>query len=394
VKRTVSRGAAVAVAGLLAVGLAGCGSSDGDTTSPGDNGNGGGKTVKIAYFGATTGPNAQLGLNIYQGAKLVIDQYNKTNPTTKINLVKYDTQGDPNQAQILAPKVVKDGVVGIIGPAFSGESQKADPIFEQGKIPNISPSATNATLQNNGWKYWHRNLANDDVQGPGVASFVVKTLGVKKLAIIDDASDYGKGLADTVNSGAKKEGAQIVDREAIDPKASDYSSTVNKIKAAAPEAVYYGGYYAEAAKFIKQLRDAGVTAKFVSSDGTLDQKFIDGAGTAAEGAYLSCTCVLATASDDPEVQQFIDDYKATWKADPATYTAEGADAATAFIKALQDGKTEPTEINDFLSTVDFQGVSKHIKWQANGELSGGSVYLHKVEDGKIIALGDYQSAKP
>jgi branched-chain amino acid transport system substrate-binding protein len=394
VKRTVSRGLAVAAAGLVAVAMAGCGSSSGGTSSGNGNNGGGTKTVKIGYFGAITGPNGQLGLNIYQGAKIAIDAYNKTNPKIRINFIKYDTQGDPDQAQGLAPRVVRDGVVGVVGPAFSGESAKADPIFEQGKVPNISPSATNAELQNNGWKYWHRVLANDDVQGPGVADFIVQTLGAKKVAVIDDASEYGKGLADVVDGQVKKDGGQVVDREAIDPKASDYSSTVNKVTSAAPDALFYGGYYAEAAKFVKQLRDGGFNGKFVSGDGTLDQKFIDGAGPAAEGAYLSCTCVLATASTDPAVQKFINDYKAAWGGNPATYSAEGFDAATALIKAVQAGKTTGPDINSYLSTENFKGVSKHIQWQSNGELSGGTVYIHKVENGKIIALGDYKTAKP
>lgn len=385
-KRTVSRGVAgVAAAGLLAAGLAGCGGASGSSSAS--------KEVKIGFFGALTGPNAQLGQNIYNGAKLAVDAYNATSPKTKINLVKYDSQGDPDQAKNLAPKAVQDGVVGIIGPAFSGESGKADPVFEEGKIPNISPSATNATLQTNGWKFWHRVLANDDVQGPGVADFTVKTLGAKTLAVIDDASDYGKGLADTVAKQAQADGATIADQEEIDPKASDYSSTVNKIKAANPDAVFYGGYYAEAAKFVKQLRDAGVQAKFVSGDGVLDQGFIDGAGPAANNAYLSCTCVLATASDKPAVQKFINDYKKNFGTDPRTYSAEGFDAATAFIKAIQAGKTSATDINDYLKTENFDGVSKHIQWKANGELSTGSVYIHQVQNGKIIALGDYKTAK-
>jgi branched-chain amino acid transport system substrate-binding protein len=386
---------AVGAAALLATGLAGCGSSSGGASNSGNGGNGGSSgssSVKIAFFGALTGPNAQLGINIEQGVALAIDQYNSTNPKTRIVLKKYDTQGDPNQAQNLAPTVVKDGVAGIVGPAFSGESLKADPVFDQGQIPNISPSATNDTIQKQGFKFWHRVLANDDVQGPGVAHYITKQLAAKKVAVIDDASDYGKGLADIVAKTVKQDGSTVVDREEIDPKASDYSSTVNKIKAASPDAVFYGGYYAEAGKFVKQLRDAGVQSKFVSGDGTLDQKFITGGGPAAEGAYLSCTCVLATASDDKTVQKFINDYKAKFGSLPATYTAEGYDAATAFIKAIQAGKTSPTDINDYLKTEDFQGVSKHIKWQPNGELAGGSVYIHKVENGKIIALGDYQSA--
>jgi branched-chain amino acid transport system substrate-binding protein len=376
--------AGVAATALLASGCGGSGTSSSSSS----------KEVKLGFVGALSGPNAQLGINIYNGAKLAIDQYNAGNPKTKITLVKEDTQGDPTQAQNLAPQIARSGIVGIVGPAFSGESTKADPVFEQAKIPNISPSATSATLSQNGWKFWHRVVANDGVQGPGVADFMAKTLGAKTVAVIDDASDYGKPLADAVAQQLQKDGATIADRESIDVKASDYSSTVNKVKATNADAIFYGGYYSDAAKLVKQFRDGGVTAKFVSDDGTLDQKFIDGAGPAAEGAYISCTCVLATASDDPAVQKFIDDYKKAFGSDPATYSAEGYDAATAFVKAVQAGKTTGTDINDFLKTVDFKGISKHIKFDSSGELAGGSVYIHKVENGKIIALGDYQTAKP
>ena len=181
-------------------------------------------------------------------------------------------------------------------------------------------------------------------------------------------------------------------REAIDPKVDDYSSTVNKIKAANVDIVFYGGYYAQAGTFAKQLKDGGVTAKFVSGDGSLDQKFIDGGGAAAEGAYLSCTCVLATASEEPEVQTFIDDYKAAYDTLPATYSSEGYDAATTFVKAVQDGKTSKEDILAFILGVDFEGVSKPIKFVESGELDGGSVYMHLVKDGKIVALGDYETA--
>jgi branched-chain amino acid transport system substrate-binding protein len=379
----------LAGAAVLAIGsfsLAACGSSGGSSDSSSG-------TVKLGFMGDLTGENKQLGINIDNGAKLAIDQYNATNPSTKIQLVDYDTQGDPTQATNIVPKIVSDGVVGVIGPAFSGESKQAVPGLEENGIPNISASATNVDLSKNGWKTWHRVLANDGVQGPGVADYMANQLQAKKAAVIDDQSEYGKGLADQVADrfGAKK--VNVVVREAIDPKQDDYSSTVNKIKGANVDVVFYGGYYAQAGTFVKQLKDAGVTAKFVSADGSLDQKFIDNAGPAANGAYLSCTCVLATASDDPDVQKFIDDYKAAYNTLPATYSAEGFDAATAFIKAVQAGKTSKEDILTFLGTVNFEGISKPIQFEANGELTGGAVYMHLVKDGKIVALGPTDTAK-
>ncbi|NHC12228.1 branched-chain amino acid ABC transporter substrate-binding protein [Motilibacter deserti] len=397
--RNVRRRASVlAAVAALALGVTACGSDDdGDSgASPAESSSSGGgssATVKVGFMGALTGPDAQLGINEYNGAKLAFDQYNATNPATKVDFIQYDTTGAPDQATALAPKVAQDGVVAVVGPAFSGESKTAVPVLEEAKIANISASATNAALSTNGWKFWHRVLANDDVQGPGAGEFIVKSLPATSVAVIDDQSEYGKGLADVVNKTVGEQGGTVATRDSIDPEADDYSSTVNQIKSANPQAIFYGGYYSSAAKFVKQLRDGGVTATFVSGDGTLDQKFIDGAGDAAEGSILSCTCVLATASEDAAVQKFIDDYTAEYGTAPATYSAEAFDAATAIIKALEGGATTGEAINEALSNIDFQGVSKPIKFNDVGELETGTTYIHQVKDGKIISLGEYSSAK-
>ncbi len=378
----------MAGAAALAIVAAGCGGTTG-------GGSAASAPLKLGFMGALTGPNAQLGINIYDGAKLAVDQHNAKAGAAQVQLVKYDTQGDPAQATSLAPKAVQDQVVGIVGPAFSGESKVADPVFEQAKIPNVSPSATNPKLSTNGWTYFHRVLANDDAQGPGIAAFLATQLGAKKVAVIDDSSEYGKGLADVVAASLTKAGVTIVDREAIDPNGNDYSSTVNKVKAAGADAIFYGGYYSQAARFVKQLRDAGVTAKFASGDGTLDQKFIGGAGPAAQGAFVSCTCALTTASTAAPVVAFNAAYKAAYGADPATYSAEGYDAATAFLMAIEAGKKTGPDINAFLATEDFQGVSKPIKFSSTGELAGGgSVFVYEVVGGKFSDLGNYTTAKP
>lgn len=385
---------AVAFAAALALTVAGCAGSSSGTSNSGGSGASGGGSVKLGFVGALTGPYAQLGINIYDGAELAIEQYNATSPTTKVTLVKYDTQGDPAQAPTLVKKAISDKVVGVVGPAFSGESATADPILEQAQIPNISPSATATKLSTNGWKYFHRVLANDGVQGPGDANFMANTLKLKKVAVIDDASEYGRGLGDDVRKTLKSDNVAIPVSEAATAGSADYSSTVNKVKAAGVDGIFYAGYYSDASKLIKQLRDGGVTATFMSGDGTLDQKFVSGGGSATDGAILSCTCSSAIGSPVPAVQKFETAYKAKWKSEPATYSTEGFDAANAFLMAIKAGKTSATDINTYLSTISFTGVSKPIKFNSVGELASADVFITKVVSGKLKFLGNAKTAKP
>jgi branched-chain amino acid transport system substrate-binding protein len=371
-----------ALVAVFALGVAACGGGSKKTTTAGSTSGG---ALKIGFFGALTGDSAQLGINIRNGVKLAVDQHNKT-AKTKVTLVQYDSAGDPAQAPQLAQKAISDKVAAIIGPAFSGESKVADPIFEQGQIPNLTPSATNAKLQLNGWKYFHRLLANDDFQAPADADYVAQKLKDKKVAVIDDASEYGKGLADGVR---QKLGSAVVVNDSVDPKAAagNYSSTVNKVNAAKADAIFYGGYYADAGKLVKQLRDSGDKAVFETDDGSLDPKFVADGGSAAEGTFITCACLLATASSDPAAVQFTKDYKASSGIDPGTYSTEGYDGARAVLMAVDAGNTTGPTINNFLKTIDFKGVTKQIKFDAQGEVTGGSIYMYEVKSGKLALLG-------
>ena len=354
---------------------------------------GGSKNSTIAFMGAQTGPDAQLGINISNGAQLAFDQWTgKDKKKYKFKL--YDTQGDPTQASSQAKKVVQDKDIAVIGPAFSGESKTAVPILEKGKIPNISASATAVSLSQNGWKFWHRVLSNDDVQGPGDADFISKTLGAKKVAVIDDQSEYGKGLGDAARRQLKTDGVTVNPSGTLDPKGSDYSTTVNQIKAANPDVVFFAGYYSAAAKLLKQLSQAGVTAKFVSGDGSQDQKLAEQGGKATEGALLSCTCSLAVGSSDPAAQKFESTYKAKFKQEPSTYSSEGFDAMNIVLQAIDKGNTSPSKINDYLKDIDYKGVSKQIKFTDKGELSGDLLFFTEIENGKLKFLGDAKTAKP
>ncbi|GGP89454.1 branched-chain amino acid transport system substrate-binding protein [Actinomadura coerulea] len=378
---------AVAVSAALALSAVACGDGDSDS--------GNGNEVTIGFMGDLTGENSGLVIPPKQGAQLAIEQYNATNPKVKIKFKTYDSQGKPEQATTLAQGAIKnDKIVGLIGPAFSGESQSVAPILEEAKVPSVSPSATNITLGEKGWKYWHRVVADDAVQSDGAANFLVNSVKAKKLFTVSDNQDYGKGLADAIGKAAGAKGVQT-QTDAVDDKATDYSSTVNKINQFKPDAVYFGGYYAVAGRLFKQLREAGYKGKMMSGDGSLATGLIEGAGQAnAQGALLSCGCLIdAEGKTNPKAKKFADDYKAKFNSEVAIYSTEGFDAATAFIEAVKAGKTEPEDINSFLKTEDIQGVGKQIKFAENGELAAKDIFIYEVKDNKLPLLGNSNEAK-
>ena len=386
--------ATLALGAALALGMSACGGDDGGNGGSGGGG-GGTNSVTLGFMGDLTGENSGIVIPPKQGAQLAIDEYNATNPKVKINLKTYDSQGKPEQATPLAKQAVtQDKVVGMIGPAFSGESAQVGPVLEEGKTPSVSPSATNAALGQHGWKYWHRIVANDNAQGAGIGGFVTGSLKAKKVFIIDDASEYGKPLATTVENTVKTAGAQT-SRDAIDVQASDYGSTVNKAKAFAPDAIFFGGYYAQAGKLVKQMREGGVKARFLSGDGSLDPGLAKGAGgTAADGSIIGCPCLIdPTGKASPASKTFVDKYKAKFNADAAIYSAEGYDAASAFINAIKAGNTTTDKINAYLSTEDVPGVSKQIKFSSSGEPAATDVYVYQIKGATLPLLGNAKQAK-
>lgn len=176
----------VALAAALVGGVAACNGGTKD-----NSGSGGDKCgLKLAFFGALTGDAANLGINIKDGAKLAVEQYNDKNPSCKIELLEKDSQGDEKQAPGLARDLVKDTkLVGVIGPAFSGETEASGPIWQEAGVPIITPSATRPSLSTKGWSIFHRGVANDDSQGPAAANYIKTVLKAEKVFVIDDQSD-------------------------------------------------------------------------------------------------------------------------------------------------------------------------------------------------------------
>ena len=388
----VRLGVALAASSLV---LAACGGGGEETGGAPEGGaSEAATTVKIGLMGDLTGENSGIVIPLRNAAQLAFEEYNATNPTTKIEMVEYDSQGVPEQATALAQQAINtDKVVGLVGPAFSGESRQVGPILEEGKIPSVTASATNPNLAENGWTYWHRIVGNDNSQGSAVAEYMTRALGTKNAFVIHDNQEYSKGVADVVVKTLTDSGV-TPKTDVIDPQGSDYASTVNKVKAAAPDAVFYGGYYAQGGRLLKQLRDGGVKAQFLSGDGSLDAGLAKGAGGKnADGAIVSCPCLIdPTGEAGPASKELSEAYKAKYNADTAIYVGEGYDAATAFIDAIKAGKTDPESINEYFKTIDVPGVTKQIKFAANGEPTASDVYVYLFKGSAYSLLGNAKEA--
>ncbi|WP_432515366.1 branched-chain amino acid ABC transporter substrate-binding protein [Kineococcus sp. SYSU DK001] len=382
----VKLAAPAAVAALL---LAACGTTGGDETSSGSGTSGGGSScpdgISIGFFGALTGPDANLGVNINNGVKLAVDQHNAEEGACQVTLTPYDSQGDQNQAQGLAQKAAADTkVVGLVGPAFSGESKVADPIFADPDVNlvAITPSATNPSLAENGWKTFFRVLGNDATQGPAAAQYITETLGKQKVYVVDDSTEYGKGLADLVRESL---GSADIKDNTIQKGQTDFSAVVADIRASGADAVFFGGYYAEGGLLLKQMREAGLSndqVAFVSDDGAKDQGLVTAAGeAAAEGALLTCPCL----PPDKAGGTFVQDYTAAVGSAPATYSAEGYDAATILLEGISEGNVTREDLLSYVKSYDAPGVTKQLKFDDKGEPSEISVWAYKVEGGQIVA---------
>ena len=349
----------VAIIGLLA-GSAACNKDTSSDTATGSN-----CGYKLAFFGALTGSAANLGVNIEQGFELAITQFNEKKGSTCIEVAKFDSQGAAEVAPGVARSLVADKkIIGIVGPPFSGESEAADPIFEEAGIPTITPSATRVSLSSKGWKVFHRAVANDDAQGPAAAAYIKDTLKAEKVFVADDQSAYGAGLADVVKT---KLGSLVVqsDKTEGDGKQADFSALVQKVVSSQATALFYGGYYTNAGLIRKQLTAAGWKGTLLGGDGMKDPGLSKAAGNAAAvGTVVTCPCSPAAEAGD----EFNNAFKTKWGVPAGTYSDVAYDAANIFLQGIDAGNTTPQKLNEYLSTVEYKGIANTYKFTATGEL--------------------------
>lgn len=390
---------AVALTGILAMVAAACGGAE----ETGGGGGGGGEekpTVKIAFIGALSGDYKFLVIDGYNAAKLAFDQANAAGdlPVT-VELVQFDSQGSGDVATSLVDQITgDDAFVGVIGPAFSGESGAVGDDLNAAGIPFITQSATDDALALNGWTTWFRALGNNSDMGAPAADYIAKVLNVTKACAASDGSPYGLGLKDVAVAEFGTLGVDVADLGEVEPGGSDYSALVAKIGDAGCEGIFYGGYSPEAGKIRKQMTDAGLEGvTMVGGDGIKDESMMTGAGAAANGTISSCTCADISASTDADDQQFISDFTAAYGAAPTIYGPEGWDIAQMYIAAFRAGNTDRASIVSFIKGVSgFHGLTKDYTFQEDGELADEArvLFFYEVQNEEWVVLGPSDQVVP
>ncbi len=350
---------------------------------------------KIGFVGALSGSYAFTGIEEKQGAALAIEQANASGKYDfKITLDAQDSQGDPTGAKPAAATLIADpNVVAVMGPAFSGESEAVNPDFcgASPPMPTVTPSASSGTLQDHGWKCWHRIIPNDNVEGSQAADWLART-GAHKVFVLDDASPYGQGVAKAMVSELKTKSVTVQTRSAPAATTKNYDPIANTIVTSGSDVVFYGGYDAQAGLLAKSLKRAGFHGKEVTGNNSLSATFTKNAGAAGDGWYFTCGC--QDPLNAPSAKHFLNDYKKKWGKDPFQFSPEAFDAANLLIdaisKAESSGSVTRTSVLTALNGEDFTGITAQIKFQANGEVvpSNLIVTLYQHRSGQISGLGN------
>ena len=349
------------------------------------------KSVTLAFQGPLTGPDAQLGQDQYPGAQWAIAVYNATNPATKIELVKADSQCDGTVAANIAPGVAANrAIIGVIGTSCSGEARNSFPAYKAAGLTMVAPSASAVSLTDpkapdRGFPVFHRVVAHDGFQAPALVRYAVKGVTGPKIYLVDDQTTYGAGLIKYAKPSATKIG--VVGTDSVPRGTADWTSVASKVKAAGANVVIYGGYTAEAAKFFKALRDGGYTGILAAGDGVNTSDFPDLAGKAAEGVRLTAADVpfekLLTAAELASFQ------KITGVKVPGLYSATAYNAAQVFITCIKNGALTRSAIAVCVNNTTFTGAGgSKIKFNRYGDIIGGAdVGAYLVKNGTIIYDG-------
>jgi branched-chain amino acid transport system substrate-binding protein len=366
------KGIAYAAAAAAVLGIAACGKKE--------------EAVKIGHAGPLTGAIAHLGKDNENGVRMALDEANAAGieiggKKVTFGLQSEDDEATPEKGTVVAQKLVDAKVVGVIGHLNSGTTIPASRLYSDAGIAQISPSATNVKYTQQGFKTTFRVMANDAQQGKVLGEYAVNKLGAKKIAIIDDKSAYGAGLADEFEKAAKAAGGEIITREYTDTTKVDFAAILTKIKGLKPELIFYGGMDSQSGPMMKQIKNLGIGAKFLSGDGSQTLKFIELAGDAAEGAY--CSSPGVPLDQMPGGKDFSTRYKAKFNTDIQLYAPYAYDATRVMLEAMKKaGSTDPAKYLPELAKIQYQGVTGNISFDEKGDLKGGGITLYQVKDGK------------
>lgn len=345
------------------------------------------ETIKVGVVAPLTGPQAHLGKDIENGARLAVDAINATNPSlggkpVQFSLQAEDDQADPKTATVVAQKLVDEGAKGVVGHLNSGASIPASRIYSDNGIPQVSPASTAVAYTHQGFKTTFRLMANDSQQGKALGQYAVK-LG-KRVAVVDDRTAYGQGLIDEVVKAVKAAGGEVVGREYTTDKSTDFTAIMTSIKAKKPDVVVFGGMDPQAAPMVRQMRTLGMKTHFMGGDGMQSAEFLKLAGSSAEGAIGSSPGLPLEKM--PGGADFTKRFGEKF-GKVQIYAPFSHDAAVVLIQAmLRAGSAEPAQYLPELGKTQVDGVIGPIAFDGKGDLKDGPVTLYQVKDGKWQAV--------
>ncbi|MFM0194253.1 branched-chain amino acid ABC transporter substrate-binding protein [Paraburkholderia strydomiana] len=346
--------------------------------------------VKIGHAAPLTGGIAHLGKDNENGARLAVEEINAQGLTIdghKIDLQidAQDDAADPKAGTAVAQKLVDDHVVAVVGHLNSGVSIPASKIYSDASIVQISPSSTNPAYTQQGFKTTYRVVATDAQQGPALANYATKALGAKRIAVVDDATAYGKGLADEFAKTVEASGAKIVAREATNDRATDFRAILTKIKSVHPDAIMFGGMDATGGPFAKQAAALGIRAKILGGDGVCTDKVGELAGTAVQN--LVCSEAGLALSKMDRGADFEKKYVDRFHTPVQIYAPFTYDAVYVIVDAMKRANSiEAPKVLAAMPSTDYNGVIGRIAFDDKGDLKEGAITLYDFKDGKKAVL--------
>lgn len=344
--------------------------------------------IKIGVAGAHSGDLASYGLPTVKAAELVTEMYNAKGGILgkKIQLVIEDDQCKPEVSTNTASKLIGEKVVAVIGHICSGATKAALGIYTESNIICISPSATNPSLTQSGdYPLFFRTIAPDDAQAKLEVDFALNNLGLKKIAILHDKGDYGKGFAEFAKGFFEADGrAEISLFEGITVNAVDYSAVINKIKASGAEAVVFGGYHPEASKIVSQMRKKDMDTLFLSEDGVKDDTFIKVAKEYAEGVYATGP---KDTSSNPIAIKATKDHETKYSEKPGSFFINAYAASIALFNAIEKaGSTDYKAIVKALRNEYVETPLGKISFDNKGDAIGVGFSVYQVKNGAFVEL--------
>ena len=376
------------IAVMAALALAACGKKEESTPAPKADAGPPSISVKIAHAGPLTGSIAHLGKDDENGVALAIAHANDKKITidgkvVKFEMVSEDDQADPKVGTTVAQKLVDAKVAAVVGHLNSGVTIPASEIYNKAGIPVISGSATNPTLTERGLKTVFRTVGRDDQQGPAIAAYIAGELKGKKVAIADDKTAYGEGIANEVEKTLKAAKVNIVARERTTDKETDFKAILTKIKGKNPDVVFYGGMDATGGPMLKQARELGIKAVFAFGDGACTNEMSKLAGPASEGMACSQAGLPAEAAS----KEFKDTFTAKY-GEIKQYAPYFYDGAMAIIEAMKKANSvDPAKYVPEMFKVSFTGATGTVAFDAKGDRKDAEMTIFRMgKDGKIAPV--------